>query len=530
MRNLRRISQLTCLALFLFLLTRASYPLTDAYPVDLFPRLSPLLGITASIASRTIVTLFWPALIVVAATLILGRVFCGWVCPMGTTLDITDKLFNRKRNLIADQKPNHRQWKFGLLVMVLAGSVFGLQLAGWFDPLSLVTRSYALALLPYTNFLAERILDLLFLAPALAPVLYPVEEFLREHIFSFQQMVFSSHLLFFFIFLGVVALGALNRRFWCRSLCPLGALIALFGRYPILRRTVSDKCTHCLKCQRSCMTDAIVMDGTNILRGECVYCFTCEDVCPENAISFSFRADEPQSVVGSVLSRRAFLTTSLSGAAALPALKLNYRRSSLYPWVIRPPGVDDERAFLSECVRCGECMKVCLKNALQPTLLDAGAEGLWSPKLVPRVGYCEYNCTLCGQVCPSGAIPELNIDEKHRAKLGLAYFDKNRCIPWVAYDNWSEKSEWSKEYNCAVCEEHCPTPNKSIRFSDITIQTPDGPKTIKRPTIAKDECIGCGICEHVCPLDGPAGVRVISKNAARHLEQTGGSPEQIVSL
>lgn len=529
MRNLRRISQLVSLALFVFLLNRASYPLTDAYPVDVFPRLSPLLGITASVASRAVLTVFWPALIVVVATLILGRVFCGWVCPMGTTLDISDKIFKRKPNTIADQKPKHRQWKFGLLVCLLVGSLLGLQLAGWFDPLSLVTRSYALVLLPYVNFLGERGLDLLFLIPGIAPALYPIESFLREYILSFQQLVFSSHVLFALIFVGIMALGALNRRFWCRSLCPLGALIALLGRYPILKRTVSDKCTHCLKCQRACMTDAIIDEGTKTLRGECVYCFTCEDVCPENAISFSFKSREPQSVAGGILTRRGFLAASLTGVTAFPMLKLNYQRRSLYPWGIRPPGVEDEQAFLAACLRCGECMKVCLKNALHPTLLEAGAEGLWSPKLVPRAGYCEYNCTLCGEACPSGAIPELSREQKHKAKMGTACFDKNRCIPWVAYDSWNEKGEWSKEFNCAVCEEHCPTPEKAIRFSDVTLETADGPQTVRRPVIVQEECIGCGICEYVCPLDGPAAVRVISRNATKQLGQTGTKPEEIVS-
>ncbi|MBI5118901.1 4Fe-4S binding protein, partial [Candidatus Poribacteria bacterium] len=167
MRTLRRISQLLCLALFLFLLNRASYPLTDAYPVDLFPRLSPLLALTASIASRAIVTLFWPSLLIVAATLVLGRAFCGWVCPMGTTLDVCDKFFKRKPNPTGDREnrdrpyaaglslfsPVHRRWKFGILAFLLICSAFGMEIAGWLDPLSVVTRSYALALQPYANYL-----------------------------------------------------------------------------------------------------------------------------------------------------------------------------------------------------------------------------------------------------------------------------------------------------------------------------------------------------------------------------------------
>jgi polyferredoxin len=518
MRTIRRISQLSCLVLFVFLLTRASYPLNESLPIDLFPRLSPLLGIVASVASRALVTAFWPALVVVMATMVFGRAFCGWVCPMGTTLDITDKIFKRKGNPVADRKPAHRNWKFGLLVCLIIASVFGVQLAGWFDPLSLATRTYGMVVIPYVNYLSERALDLLFLIPGLAPVLYPVEDSLREHVFSFQQLVFSSHALFALIFVGIVALGSLHRRFWCRSLCPLGATLALIGRYPLLKRKVNEKCINCLKCQRSCMTDAIVQEGAKTLKGECVYCFTCQDVCPEDAVSFSFRKSNTTAVEGGVLGRRAFLTTSLAGVSILPLVKLNYQKKSLYPWIIRPPGVDDEVKFLAECVRCGECMKVCLKNALQPTLLDAGTEGLWTPKLVPRVGYCEYNCTLCGQVCPSGAIPELTREEKHKVRMGKAFFDKDRCIPWVAYDRWNENTEWSERYNCAVCEEHCPTAKKAIRFSDVVVRIPGGLETIRRPMVIEEECIGCGICEYVCPLDGPAAVRVISVKAARNLE------------
>lgn len=515
MRQIRRISQIFFLLLFVFLLTRASYPLNENYPVDLFPRLSPLLAISTSLASRAALTIFWPALIVFALTLLLGRAFCGWVCPMGTTLDVTDTFFSKKKNPVSDTKPGHRKWKFGLLVCVLFGALFGLQLGGWFDPLSLVTRSYAFVLQPYTNFLGERILDLLYLVPGLERTLYPTEEFLRKYILSFQQLIFSSHVLFAVIFLGIAALGALHRRFWCRSLCPLGAFLSVAGRFAPLRRRVSDKCTNCLKCQRSCMTDAIVEKGAKTLRGECVYCFTCEDICPEGAISFGFTSNASQRTEGGILTRRAFVATAAAGAAAIPLVKLNFERATLYPWLIRPPGVKDEEAFLSKCVRCGECMKVCLKNALHPTLLEGGLEALWTPRLVPRAGYCEYNCTLCGYVCPTGAIPELSLEQKHQVKMGLSCFDKSRCIPWVAHQNWNVTKQWSKNYNCAVCEEHCPTPKKAIQFSDVTVQTPDGPQLIRRPVIIEEECTGCGICEYVCPLAGPAAVRVISNNATR---------------
>jgi formate hydrogenlyase subunit 6/NADH:ubiquinone oxidoreductase subunit I len=129
-------------------------------------------------------------------------------------------------------------------------------------------------------------------------------------------------------------------------------------------------------------------------------------------------------------------------------------------------------------------MKVCTTNGLQPTLLEAGLEGLWTPTLVPRIGYCEYNCTLCGQVCPTSAIKSLSIEEKKVWKIGIAYIDENRCIPF------SMKTE------CLVCEEFCPIPEKAIVFRKVG--------GIRRPFVMEPLCIGCGACEAKCPLPDPA--------------------------
>ena len=97
-------------------------------------------------------------------------------------------------------------------------------------------------------------------------------------------------------------------------------------------------------------------------------------------------------------------------------------------------------------------MKVCITNGLHPTFLQAGFEGIWSPILIPRIGYCEFNCTLCGQVCPTDAIEHLDLEVKRERKIGLAFFDQNRCLPYAF------------EIDCIVCEEHCPTSSKAIVF------------------------------------------------------------------
>jgi Pyruvate/2-oxoacid:ferredoxin oxidoreductase delta subunit len=144
-------------------------------------------------------------------------------------------------------------------------------------------------------------------------------------------------------------------------------------------------------------------------------------------------------------------------------------------------------------------MKVCLKNALYPAAYQAGIEGLYTPLVIPRLGYCEYNCTLCGQVCPTGAIPALPVEVKRREVIGKAVFDKNHCLPFA------------RRIDCIVCEEHCPIPEKAIRSRETQVMGLDGLlKTVKEPYLVEEICNGCGICENVCPLETKAGIEVFA--------------------
>jgi ferredoxin len=142
-------------------------------------------------------------------------------------------------------------------------------------------------------------------------------------------------------------------------------------------------------------------------------------------------------------------------------------------------------------------MKVCPQVGLHPAAFEAGLAGLWTPLLRPRLGYCEYHCTLCGQVCPTGAIRRLNPGEKYKVIIGLAWFDSMRCLP-LAYAT-----------PCIVCEEHCPTSPKAIMLSDATVVSATGAvRAVRQPKIDPVKCIGCGICEYVCPVEGTAAVRI----------------------
>jgi len=503
-RTIRRLSQLAFLLLFVILIVRTVTPLKSFVPVDLFMRSSALAASVAMIASRQLIARFVVAAVMVVVALLLGRAFCGWVCPLGTTLDVTDRLFRSVRDRRAQESlstaktPLHRT-KYVVLVTALVAAVFGVQIAGWVDPLSIATRTFGMVLYPYVNFWADSVLNPMVTVPGIRNVAIAIDEMLRPGVLMLEQPLFAYHWLTALIFIGVISLGAIERRYWCRHLCPLGAVYDLLGRGAVLRRYVKDGCTHCNRCVRECKMNAIDEGGEITDRGECIKCFACNAVCPVDVSKFRFGVGRwPQSSNEIDLSRRGLIASAAAGLASVPLTKINFRGARSQLHLIRPPGASDEHVFLEKCVRCGECMKVCITNGLHPTFGEAGLEGIFTPRLVPRIGYCEYNCTLCGQVCPSGAIPELSVEEKHETVLGTAFIDRNRCIPW------------SENRTCVVCEENCPVPDKAIVLRPETLDDPVTGESavIQRPYVEIDLCVGCGMCETKCPLPGESAVRV----------------------
>lgn len=177
--------------------------------------------------------------------------------------------------------------------------------------------------------------------------------------------------------------------------------------------------------------------------------------------------------------------------------------------LIRPPGSVPEEDFLTLCQRCGLCMKVCPTNVINPTLSEAGMAGFWTPHLIMIQGYCEYTCTLCGSVCPTGAIKEISVKEKigRPVNIGSAYVVRGRCLPW------------SGNGPCIVCQELCPTSPKAIYLEKAVVAAPDGKSIeVQLPYVDLKRCVGCGICEYKCPVKGKPAIKIIAAGESRSLK------------
>jgi polyferredoxin len=496
MRVLRKASQVLFVLFFFTLFLCATYPFETRIPVDLFLRMDPLTGLAAALASRHIVQKSLIGLVVLSLTVVFGRFFCGWVCPMGSTLDGTDRLWSAKPRRKTGNRPHRfRSVKYALLTGCLVAAAFSVQFTGYFDPIPLFTRTATAVLYPVFVLCAEGMIGFFISFGFLANAFFGFQESLRGFLLPVSPAFFRGSVLIGTVFLAILLAGIVQRRFWCRNLCPLGGLLGLFSSLRPYRRKVSDGCTSCRRCYFECRMGAIHEDFTGTDHTECINCMDCQAVCPAKAVRFGFvKKPAPEKID---FSRRRVLGAGIAGLAAIGLTRTGFIRLAERGRVVRPPGAIEESRFLDRCIRCGECIRICSTSGkgLQHAALESGWEGLGTPLLHPPEGYCEFNCNLCGKVCPTGAIPALSMAGKQGMKMGTAHFDKTRCIPWYYGDN------------CMVCEEHCPVPEKAIRFRKETVTTIDGRKSeVLLPYVDEPSCVGCGICVKCCPLEAEKGI------------------------
>ncbi|MCP4604960.1 MAG: 4Fe-4S dicluster domain-containing protein [Proteobacteria bacterium] len=528
LRFARRISQAVFLIVFLWLIgitasvTGSVFDATSSiripYPVEAFLDIDPLAGAIVLLTTGTIPGAMIFGLIVLASGLLLGRAFCSWVCPMGTMNHLVSEIapgLKGKRRIKANQTRPYQKIKYILLIGVLGAAVFGSAVGGLLDPICLATRGISLTFLPWIQWALGALLDkgMESNAPALQHAADQVYDTVGSVFFFKRGIIVAGGFLISLLFLAVLVMNRFIPRFWCRGLCPLGALLGLLGRFGILTlKNNEDECNKCGKCQLHCSGAASPEPQNSWQRAECDLCMNCVTNCPKNACAFALAGHKTDEQPVPDLKRRTVLAGAAAGAALVPAMRtgvLDSPGGRPDPACIRPPGALDEPDFLDRCIRCGQCMKICPSNAIHPAFDEAGIEGLWTPILVPRIGYCEPTCTLCTQVCPTGAIhsvtekQKLGRDDIEMIRIGTAFFDRGRCLPWAMGTP------------CIVCEEFCPTSPKAIWFSKEEVTVQGQIVTLKRPHLDPTRCNGCGACEFVCPVHDKAAIRVSSAGESR---------------
>jgi polyferredoxin/formate hydrogenlyase subunit 6/NADH:ubiquinone oxidoreductase subunit I len=516
----RRAVQIAALLLFLglFLAVRMRPGWAPDWTARLFVLLDPLALVATLLAAHAVPAALLLALVTVVVTALLGRVFCGWVCPFGTLHAIAGRVLRwiRPAKKSSQAFSPWQRAKYYMLAGFLVMAAFGGHWVCVWDPIVLLTRSCAAAFFPGAQWAVEDGSKAIYDAdPGIGPLRVtrvtegPYRE-LRDNVLGIPKLSFIGGGALLAIVLGLLLLNGVRRRFWCRYLCPLGALLGLIAWRPALRRQVKkDACNQCDLCGMACAGGAAAAPGERWMSSECLGCLGCTEACRRDGLAFAWSWPMKREPAGERLdlSKRALVASAAGGVIGLGLMRITpqARGSVFNPDLIRPPGALAEGDFLARCLACGLCMKICPTGGLQPAWAEAGLEGLWTPRLVPSIGYCDFTCTLCGQVCPTEAIRPLPLEEKQKVKIGLARFDTTRCIPYA----------YGRE--CIVCEEVCPLPKKAIYAVETVVTLRDGARvTLKQPRIDANLCTGCGICENACPFKDQPAVRVFSANESRH--------------
>jgi ferredoxin len=444
--------------------------------------IDPLVALSTAIASRTWVWSLTFAAGILLAAVFIPRGFCGWICPLGTVIDLFDwAIGNRVTRLRA---PDDGWWvhiKYYLLAGVMLCSVCGVLVSGYVAAIPVVTRGFLFLFDP--------------LQVAYARGWHNVPPLNAGH---FVSLV---------LFAAVLGLGFFKPRFWCKYVCPSGAVFSIGNLFRVSERKVEDTCINCNKCVEICPFDAIKPDFTTRTT-DCTLCQTCGGVCPTHAIKFverwntvALKIENDPPTNETPLGRRGFLSLAAGSAAAVVGAGALTAATKLWgadltgettPLPVRPPGSLPEQQFLQACIRCGECFKACPNNVLQPLGFQQGLEGLWTPAVHADSAGCESSCNACGQVCPTGAIRALPLAEKKVARMGLAIVNTKTCLPFALTEA------------CDECVKECDRAGyHAIEYTRVGTQTDETGLPVEgsgflAPVVLAERCVGCGLCQMSC--------------------------------
>lgn len=424
-------------------------------------------------------------------TFIFGRIYCSSVCPMGIYQDITariSKYFRKKKRYRYFYSPAKKILRYGTLAAVTVSFLFGFTfLLGLLDPYGAYGRITVHFFRP-AYLAGNNLLEIIFTK-------FDNYRFYKVGIYGLG--VFSTVTALITMF-GVGFLAWRNGRTFCNTLCPAGTLLGFVSKYSLFKiRFIDSKCNSCGLCSMSCKASCIDSKNLVIDYSRCVACFNCLESCNRDAMKYSLsdyfvpkKEVSASEVNGSEKrrreeSRRRFLVSVMVTVAAAGKLLAQEAVGAILPKrelkrviPVAPPGVPDFEHLRKKCISCHLCVSKCPADIIKPSFLEYGIGGMMQPLLNFDHGFCNYNCTICGDVCPTGAILPLTVEEKNHNQTGRVNFILENCI--VYYD----------ETNCGACSEHCPT-------QAVHMVPYKGALTI--PEIDPDICVGCGACEYACP-------------------------------
>ncbi|MDB9822874.1 4Fe-4S binding protein [Deltaproteobacteria bacterium] len=573
--TVRRITQIFFLCLFLWFCIVSTFGVDwwqlRGWPVNLILQLDPLVAVGTLLTTHSIYSgLIW-AILTIVLTIIFGRFFCGWICPFGALHQVVGYLGARKRKLkeriINNRYRKAASIKYLVLIAFLVAAAVPLGnktmlLTGLLDPIPLLHRSVNIIVLP----IIDQFPNLLSVTPRLYEGAFLIGTFFAVAIF----------------------MNLFIPRFYCRFICPTGALLGLISRYSIFRIGKNQEpCSNCMQCEKSC--EGGCEPSGKIRISECVLCFNCYTDCKDQVMGYGLNESKGGEITSPDLTRRGLIVSSISGLLAVQLFPLGTTTAATKNYnPVRPPGSLPEVDFLNRCIKCGQCLRVCPTNVIVPSGLFNGIEILWTPVLNFTNGTsgCQLNCTACGYVCPTSAIrpirlsEKLGIDEfsqKGSIRIGTASVDRSRCLPWAM------------NTPCIVCQENCPVTPKAIYVAEryetvrsavknismikgnevkvsgpamktgqyatgdyyltgnisgtesrylisensqdtiglnssnnITFQEGDTVEIkvlLHQPLVDIKKCIGCGTCEHECPIGGKRAISVTSDNESRSMKK-----------
>jgi len=449
----------------------------EAVAAELFLVIDPLVSLSTGIAARSWVWSLSCAGIILAACVFVPRGFCGYLCPLGTLIDLFDWAVGK--HVTRFRVSGDGWWvhiKYYVLLGIIIAAFGGVLLSGIFSAIPVITRGLLFTLSPLQTGAGT----------------------------GWHQMppMNIGHVLSVVLFFAVLGLGLLRPRFWCKYVCPSGAVFSLGNLFRATERKVESSCNKCIEI---CPFDAIKPDFTTRTT-DCTFCQSCGGVCPTHAIKFvdrwevsGLKVENDPPTNETSLGRRGFLSASVGTAsgvlggilAATGTKSFGANLDKDGPRPVRPPGSVPEAEFLQMCIRCGECFQACPSDVLQPLSFQQGLEGLWTPHVVADWAGCASSCNACGQVCPTGAIRALPLEEKRHARMGLAIINESTCLPFHGEA-------------CQLCVDECTAAGyDALEFVTVGTEVDEFGQPIEgtgelAPLLIPDKCVGCGLCQTRC--------------------------------